>query len=53
MRAVFGIFTIIDIVTSMVAALSNRYDAAIYYVLLGLLFTIVYAISETEDVDDD
>lgn len=53
MKIVFKAFIIIDTVTSAIAASSNRYEAAIYYVLLGLLFTIIYALTESEDIDDD
>lgn len=53
MNIVFKVFVVIDVITSAIAAYSGRYEAAIYYVLLGLLFTITYALTESEDIDDD
>ena len=44
-----GIIIVIDIVVSAIAALVGKYDAASYYVLLGILFTILFTSSDTEE----
>lgn len=44
-----GIIIVIDIVVSAIAALVGKYDAASYYVLLGILFTILFTSSGTEE----
>lgn len=43
-----GVIIVIDIVVSCIAALIGKYDAASYYVLLGILFTILFTSSDTE-----
>lgn len=45
-----GIIIVIDIVVSAIAALVGKYDAASYYVLLGILFTILF--TSSSDTDD-
>lgn len=44
-----GIIIVIDIVVSAIAALVGKYDAASYYVLLGILLTILFTSSDTEE----
>jgi len=41
-----GVIIVIDIVVSCIAALIGKYDAASYYVLLGILFTILFTSSD-------
>lgn len=42
-----GVIIVIDIVVSAIAAWVGKYDAASYYVLLGILFTILFTSSGT------
>ena len=44
-----GVIIVIDIVVSCIAALIGKYDAASYYVLLGILFTILFTSSDSEN----
>ena len=44
-----GVIIVIDIIVSCIAALMGKYDAASYYVLLGVLFTILFTSSDTEE----
>lgn len=44
-----GVIIVIDIIVSCIAALIGKYDAASYYVLLGILFTILFTSSDTEE----
>ncbi len=44
-----GVIIVIDIIVSCIAALMGKYDAASYYVLLGILFTILFTSSDTEE----
>ena len=46
-----GIIIVMDIVVSSIAALIGKYDAASYYVLLGILFTILFTSSDTNDTE--
>lgn len=46
-----GIIIVMDIVVSAIAALIGKYDAASYYVLLGILFTILFTSSDTNDTE--
>ena len=50
-----GVILVIDIVVSCIAALIGKYDAASYYVLLGILFiilTILFTSSDTSDTEE-
>lgn len=37
-----GVIIVVDIVVSCIAALIGKYDAASYYILLGILFTLLF-----------
>ncbi len=37
-----GVIIVIDIVVSCIAALIGKYDAASYYILLGILCTLLF-----------
>jgi len=45
-----GIIIVVDIVVSAIAASIGKYDVASYYVLLGILFTILF--TSSSDTDD-
>lgn len=48
-----GVIIVIDIVVSCIAALMGKYDAASYYILLGILFTLLFTGTGEHYIPDD
>lgn len=48
-----GVIIIINIVVSCIAALMGKYDAASYYILLGILCTLLFTGTEEHYIPDD
>lgn len=48
-----GVIIVIDIVVSCIAALMGKYDAASYYVLLGILYTLLFTGTEERYIPDN
>lgn len=53
MSVITAIILILDVIVGGIAALCGKYDAASYYILLGILFTLLFTGTEEHYIPDD